>query len=388
MREPLAGRMLSLTGWMLAGLGAISGCQSTALSPKSLTRDAAASPAPAEVAWRKSASTPSTALAQDHWTNPPKTDEPVRTTAYQEPPPAKGDWMPPIPQVMLKDEAPPPLVVPTARPPLKHGGKHQGAPVLHAPNEGNPVALSAYIIRPADVLTIELLPQFTRDKKDQSVKSEKIGLNQPIYGPHPVHPDGTVSLGIYGPVLIAGKTIYEAREEVARTIFRRLNPETIEYKDVLNNLKMDIANYNNGFYYVIVNYAGAAGMGEVVERFPVTGTETVLDAISKLKGYGQPNLPGLPGMTSTSRIWVARANPGHMGPDNILPVDWKGISQHGAMATNWQIMPGDRVYLQAEAIRRFDNQLSKVISPIRNILGVAQQVNALRSSNSTNLVAP
>ena len=58
------------------------------------------------------------------------------------------------------------------------------------------------------------------------------------------------------------------------------------------------------------------------------------------------------------------------------------------MATNWQVMPGDRIYLQAYPVRRFDNHLARVLSPVQRLLGVAQSVNSLRNNNNTNLVAP
>ena len=93
-------------------------------------------------------------------------------------------------------------------------------------------------------------------------------------------------------------------------------------------------------------------------------------------------------MTAKGRIWVARANPGHAGPDTILSVNWKGITQHGDMTTNWQVMPGDRIYLQADPIRVFDSNLAKVLSPIQRLLSVAQGINSLRSGNNTNLIAP
>jgi hypothetical protein len=398
MRQWPAGRMLSLTGWMLAGLLVVGGCKSTPAVPKTLAGDtnlnlppiaAGETQKPAsDVAWKKSANTSSTALAQDHWTAAPKPENPVQTTAFQAQPAPKGEWMPPIPEVMIKDKGDPNAAVVVQGPPpaaVKWGSSkhHAPKPLPNAPNEMNPVALPSYVIRPADVLTVELMPQFTRDKKDQLLKTEKIGLNQPIYGPHPVHQDGTISLGIYGLVTVAGRNVTEAREEIARAIFRRLNPEAIEYKDVLYNLKVDIANYNNGFYYLITNMAGQWQMNELVERFPIVGTETVLDAVSK------SSTKGLPGSTSPSRIWVARPNPGHDSPDTILPVDWTSITQHGAMATNWQIMPGDRIYLQAYPVRRFDNTLGRVLSPVYKMLSVGQGINSLRSgSSNTNLVAP
>jgi polysaccharide export outer membrane protein len=54
----------------------------------------------------------------------------------------------------------------------------------------------------------------------------------------------------------------------------------------------------------------------------------------------------------------------------VLPVDWNGIAQRGATATNYQIMPGDRVYVRAQKIIRADSVLAKVISPFERILGV------------------
>jgi polysaccharide export outer membrane protein len=79
---------------------------------------------------------------------------------------------------------------------------------------------------------------------------------------------------------------------------------------------------------------------------------------------------------------VARRNTAP-GPDNVYPVDWKGITQYGAMNTNWQIMPGDRVYVQADPMRRFNNNLSKMLEPIERIMGAtllgSQTSNSIRN---------
>src|SRR5207244_2819620 len=134
----MRGRMLSLTGWMLAGLCVASGCQSTSLS-----RNASTNPVPAEVAWKNSASVPSSAMTQDQWTNPAKQEEPVRTTAFQEKgSPAKTEWMPPVPDLMFKDKEVPTLVV-QGPPPGKHSKPHAKAPppLPNAPNEFSPVTL-------------------------------------------------------------------------------------------------------------------------------------------------------------------------------------------------------------------------------------------------------
>lgn len=90
--------------------------------------------------------------------------------------------------------------------------------------------------------------------------------------------------------------------------------------------------YDSKKFYIITD---GASQGEQVHSFPVTGNDTVLDAMAKVNG--------LPTAALKSRVWVARAS----GPgcaETILPVDWIGI-QRGATASNWQIKPGDRIYV-------------------------------------------
>src|SRR5262249_33101479 len=66
--------------------------------------------------------------------------------------------------------------------------------------------------------------------------------------------------------------------------------------DILRELTLDVAAYNSKYYYVITD---GAGYGEQVIRFPYTGNETVLDAVSQIQG--------LPAVSSKKRVWVARA---------------------------------------------------------------------------------
>ena len=91
--------------------------------------------------------------------------------------------------------------------------------------------------------------------------------------------------------------------------------------------------YNSKVYYVITD---GGGYGEQVYPIPVTGNETVLDAIAKING--------LPAVSSKKRVWIARATPGCTNP-NILPVDWCGITKKGFAATNYQVFPNDRIYV-------------------------------------------
>jgi polysaccharide export outer membrane protein len=175
------------------------------------------------------------------------------------------------------------------------------------------------------------------------------GLQQ-LRGEHLVRPDGTISLGSYGSVYVAGMSLGQAKCVIEKYLSEYLlNPQ----------IAIDVFAYNSKVFYVIFD---GGGFGQRVIRLPVTGNETVLDAI----GYVQ----GLAPVSSTHRIWLARPSPVHNGCNQILPVDWKAITMAGSTATNYQIFPGDRVYVSADCLITFDNYLSKVLAPVERVLGV------------------
>jgi polysaccharide export outer membrane protein len=141
---------------------------------------------------------------------------------------------------------------------------------------------------------------------------------------------------------------------------------------------VDVLAYNSKTYFIITD---GAGFGEQISEFSITGNETVLSALAKLNG--------LPDVASKRDIWVARRSPLPGMGQQILPVDYIAISQQGITQTNYQIMPGDRVYVKAQKIFRIDRFLQKALSPIERLLGVtllgASTKNSLlnRSTSST-----
>jgi protein involved in polysaccharide export with SLBB domain len=124
-------------------------------------------------------------------------------------------------------------------------------------------------------------------------------------------------------------------------------------------VSIDIAGYNSKVFYVITDNAG---YGEAVYRLPLTGNDTVLDALSQTFG--------LPPTASKKRIWVARPVPADSGCEQILPVDWCAITQRGLTDSNYQILPGDRIYVQSQPILTFTAALSKTIAPIERVFGI------------------
>ena len=172
---------------------------------------------------------------------------------------------------------------------------------------------------------------------------------QQISGQHIVRPDGTVSLGAYGSVYVAGLSLAQVKQTIEAHLSKYL------YKP---EVSVDVFAYNSKFYYVITDFAGN---GEQVTRLPHTGNETVLDAVSLVGGLSA---------VSSKHIWVARPAPTECGNDQILPVDWCGITRKGQVKTNYQIMPADRVYILSQPLTKFDNYMARVLSPVQRALGV------------------
>lgn len=175
------------------------------------------------------------------------------------------------------------------------------------------------------------------------------GLQQ-VRGQHLIRPDGTISLGSYGSVYVAGLTIGQAKCVIEKHLSEYLlNPQ----------VSVDVAAYNSKFYYVILD---GAGLGQQVVRIPSTGNETVLDAISIVQGLAP--------VSSKKKIWVSRPAPADAGCSQILIVDWEAITMAGQTRTNYQIFPGDRIYVQSDCLIRLDNTLAKWLAPVERILGV------------------
>ena len=52
-----------------------------------------------------------------------------------------------------------------------------------------------------------------------------------------------------------------------------------------------------------------------------------------------------------------------------MMVDWRGITQDGITTTNYQVLPGDRVYIKADDLVALDNWLVKITTPMERVMG-------------------
>ena len=147
-----------------------------------------------------------------------------------------------------------------------------------------------------------------------SVELEQLGGKQIIDGPHLVRMDGTVHLGIYGDVLVAGYTLEQAKVCIEDHLSQYiLEPE----------VNIDVSSYNSQVYYIITD---GGGEGDLVNSVPLRGGETVLDAFAQIGG--------LPTIGSKKKIWIARPAPAELDAEQILPVDWDAIVRGGSTLTH------------------------------------------------------
>jgi len=171
---------------------------------------------------------------------------------------------------------------------------------------------------------------------------------QQIQGEHLVGPDGRVNLGTYGSVYVAGLTIDQVRAAIEAKLSEKLdNPEVV----------VDIFSYNSKKFYIITQ---GGGLGDNVLEAPITGNETVLDGIARLGGLSQ---------LSSTNIWIARPAPNGNPCEQILPVNWEDISRGASTATNYQLMPGDRLYIAENPLFRLDTVIANYTRPFERLFG-------------------
>ena len=165
--------------------------------------------------------------------------------------------------------------------------------------------LPAYRISPPDILSIDL------------VSEPPVGTH--LAGEYLVNPDGTVTLDQYGGVKVASLTVAEAKQAIEEHLSKQFDSPIVS---------VSVRAYNSLVYYVVVE---GDGPQDSAYRFPVTGSDTVLDAIahSQIPVFGET-------------VQVIRSG------NEILTANWRAITRLAATATNCQLLPDDRVVIKAD----------------------------------------
>ena len=213
-------------------------------------------------------------------------------------------------------------------------------------------------VEDAEKAVTDHLTRYTTDDKGNpvglsdpqvAVELPNIAGLQQIAGEHLVRPDGTIALGVYGSVYVAGQTLAEIKYAVEAQLSTYLQAPEVT---------VDVLAYNSKVIYVITD---GGGYGEQVARLPVTGNETVLDAVAQIQGLSQ---------VSSKKIWVSRPAPAGANCAQVLDVHWDEITREGITTTNYQLLPGDRIYISADKLIATDNFLAKLFAPLERTMGV------------------
>jgi protein involved in polysaccharide export with SLBB domain len=187
----------------------------------------------------------------------------------------------------------------------------QPVPPAEIPRELDKRVAPPYVVEPGDVLLVHA-----------------VNLDSPVRlpGDQPVLPDGTIQLGVYGSLLVAGRTTAEIETEVNQ----RIRAQT---KDA-GPVTVRLVTRDSKVYYVLgeVNAPGA---------FPLKGRETVLDGIVAAGGLTQ----------GASRRNIILSRPTQPNSCRVvLPVCYANIVQLGDTTTNYQLEAGDRIYVPTRTI--------------------------------------
>lgn len=196
-------------------------------------------------------------------------------------------------------------------------------------NPGLPSLQAEYRIAPPDVLEITVRPE-------PEIERELT-----------VRPDGRISFDLIGDVEARGRTIEEVRTEIATRL-----KEFIVQPDVTVMLKLS----NSRTFFILgeVNRPGA---------YPIVGDVSAVHALGTAGGPTR--------MASLDNALLVR--PSREG-ELTYPIYFAAITEHGYGHTNYQLQPGDVVYVPPNVSARIGYALQLIFFPIQQILGLGGTV--------------
>jgi polysaccharide biosynthesis/export protein len=210
------------------------------------------------------------------------------------------------------------------------------------------VRLSGLTIDEAQAEIVRSL-QFLLKSPEVSIQVARSATSEQISRRYRVGPDGMLNLGRCGMVYVTDKTVTEARQAV--------ETQLAQYFDA-PKASVEVVRYNSRSYYVVTDSLIAQ---KTMAQFPITGNETVLDAIGQVQ-----TISNVAGKT----MWVARPAPGDAGQEQILPVDWDAIAHRGITDTNYQILPGDRVFIVDDSLVAANAIVGRILSPLERTMAM------------------
>ena len=151
-----------------------------------------------------------------------------------------------------------------------------------------------------------------------------------------VMPDGTIDLARFGRVRVAGCTVEEVEriaEDLVAADFNARAAADPKFKLPENplDLQVDVRLIEpNGSVFYVLGAVASPG------AFPLTGRETVLDGILAAGGLSD----------SANRCKIILSRPSVVSDcRTVLPVCYDHVTQLGDSTTNYQVLPGDRIFV-------------------------------------------
>jgi polysaccharide biosynthesis/export protein len=178
----------------------------------------------------------------------------------------------------------------------------------HQPRELEMVSMPSYVVEPPDEVEISVRPASLEFNTTTLI----------------VRQDGVVDLGFFGDVYVSGLTLEESERKIAQHLAPVAAARNI--KEPID-VSVRLVNANVSKQYYVLGTVTTQG------KFPLTGSETVLDGILQA-GLRSNSLP--------EKAYLVRPHPAG-GPDTVLKIDWCGIKDRGDSLTNYQLFPGDRI---------------------------------------------
>jgi polysaccharide biosynthesis/export protein len=239
----------------------------------------------------------------------------------------------------------------------RSGRRDRARPPVTAKSKAQPPLklMSEYVVEPPDLLLVEVLEALP---------------GRPISGERLVRPDGSISLGFYGNVHVAGLTLRRVKETIIQHLRKYLRDDQLglvvldgtdeappssgteqprpeapprgpgpatrfEPRDT-DRVFVDVTAYNSKNYY-------AQGEVNAPGRLPITGRERILDAINY---FG-----GLTAEADHEQVFLYRQPPDG-GAVRTLKINIDQIMLGDDLSTNYQLIPGDRLAVRRRAGER------------------------------------
>jgi polysaccharide export outer membrane protein len=190
---------------------------------------------------------------------------------------------------------------------------------------GVPKDVEEYLIAPPDVLAISVRPE------------------PEILRELAVRPDGRISFDLIGDIEVEGKSVVQVQEEITRRISEYIVSPTVV---------VTLAESNSRRFHVF---------GEVMRpgSYPLIGRVTALDALGTAGG------PTRFAALSSGRLIRPRQEEGQ-----VYAVNFDSISLRGQADSNYELQPGDVVYVPPNASASLGYALQIIFYPLQQILGL------------------